>query len=279
MRKQYVDLHIHTNHSDGSDSPRRVVERAAELGLSAIAITDHDTVGGLEEGARAAEQVALEFLPGVELSAHFRDTELHVLGYGIRADCSPLCDVLLELEEGRAVRADRIVRRLNELAIPVERAKVAARAEGGIVGRMHIAQEIRALGFSETVQGAFDKYIGKGRPAFVRKQAITCDQAIDLIHEACGLAVLAHPGFAATRNVLSALLRLPFDGIEVYHSQHSPGQVTQFQQLAKEHDLLVTGGSDCHGHAKTDPDMGTVQVPYERYVRLKEALQNPKPGD
>lgn len=273
MLKRYVDLHLHTNCSDGSDSPKWVIQQAAKQKLAAAAITDHDTVAALEEGARAAQALGIEFLPGVEISAHFHDTEVHVLGYGIRADYPALCDRLEELAEGRVKRAEGIVRRLNDLAVPVDFAKVRVRASRGTIGRMHIAQEVHALGSSTTVQGAFDKYIGKGRPAYVEKPTPSCEEVIDLIHQADGLAVIAHPGFAAIRDILMGLIHLPFDGIEIYHSNHTPGQVTQFQQLAKERKLLTTGGSDCHGHSKTKAAIGAVRVPYEHYDRLKQALE------
>lgn len=271
---RYVDLHLHTNHSDGTDTPTRLIERAAELNLAAVAVTDHDAVSALDEAARAAEDRGIEFLTGTEISAHFDDTEVHVLGYGIQADHAALVEALKQLEEGRVVRADAIVHRLKELGLPIDRAKVAARAGLGTIGRMHIAQVIHALGCSRTIQGAFDKYIGKGKPAYVEKHTLPCEQAIDVIHQARGLAVIAHPGFATVRKVFKALLTLPFDGIEVYHSQHNPGQVTQFLSLAHEKNLLITGGSDCHGSAKTDPDIGTVQVPYTHYARLKQTLND-----
>jgi predicted metal-dependent phosphoesterase TrpH len=137
---------------------------------------------------------------------------------------------------------------------------------------MHIAQEVHALGHASTIQGAFDKYIGSGKKAFVRKQTLPIEEAVDLIHEADGLAFVAHPGLGRIRDDLPRLLGMPFDGIEAYHSKHSPGEAEAFTLLARERDLLIAGGSDCHGMAKNAPDMGKVQVPYAVYEAICERL-------
>ncbi|HIJ64464.1 MAG TPA: PHP domain-containing protein [Candidatus Hydrogenedentes bacterium] len=264
---------MHTNYSDGVDSPTRVVERAVELGLAALAVTDHDSVGGLEEAQAAANEQGLEFLPGVEISAGFGHIWVHVVGLGIDAANEPLGAALSKLQAGRVTRAVQMIERLNELDVPVDFEKVRARTADGIIGRLHIAQEIEAIGFAKTVQGAFDRYIGVGRPAYVPKLRIPCEDAIALVHQADGLAVLGHPGLGGVKARLSTLLCLPFDGVEVYHSKHTPGETQAFAQVAAERGLLVSGGSDCHGNAKKQKaEMGTVRVPYECFQRIKEAL-------
>jgi len=279
----YVDLHLHSNASDGSDAPATVVRRAAHLGFRAIALTDHDTVAGLAEAEGAARNHGLAFLNGTEISAVFDRRELHVVGLGIRPDDPPLSAALEKLQQDRAARADAIVDRLNRLGVPIDRAQVQARAAGGAIGRIHIAQALHALGVSRTVQQAFDQYIGKGRRAYVAKTALPCADAVDLIHAARGLAFVAHPGIGATTHkLLPRLLALPFDGIEAYHSNHTPGQVTAFTCLAEERGLLISGGSDCHGAAKAgqadteDPpataDLGKVRVPYAHLERIVDAL-------
>lgn len=268
-----VDLHLHTNHSDGSDSPARVVERAAGLGLAAIAITDHDTVSGVAEGAEVAERLGIELLPGVEISSKLGEGEVHILGLGVVPGPGPLMDALARQTEGRRSRAERMVARLNELGVPVERKNVEARTADGVVGRMHVALEIMAIGCAETVQEAFDKYIKAGRPAYVPKDVIAIAEAVELIHSAKGLAFVAHPGLGNLHQRLDRLLEYPFDGIEVYHSRHTPGHLKQFEDIVRSRGLLATGGSDCHGTIKGERSlMGSVRVPYEVYERMKAAL-------
>lgn len=215
----------------------------------------------------------MELLPGTEISAHHGPHEIHVLGLGIDPVNNTLTNALRQLVSGRRERAERIVEKLNTLGIPLTYEAVAARAPTGTLGRIHIAQEIHSMGFSPTVQAAFDKFIGKGKKAFVTKPALTCEEAIDLIHAAGGLAFLAHPCLGQTPKLLPHLLQLPFDGIEVYHSRHSPGQIEQYRRSAEAEDLLITGGSDCHGAAKNQPpEMGKIRLPYAHVERIKEAL-------
>ena len=222
----------------------------------------------------AAQGLGLEVLPGTEISARYGAHEIHVLGLGIDPNNGALTNALRQLVTGRRERAERIVEKLNTLGIPLTFEAITARAGGGALGRIHIAQEIHSMGFSPTVQGAFDKFIGKGKKAFVSKPALTCNEAIDLIHAAGGLAFLAHPCLGQTPKLLPYLLQLPFDGIEVYHSRHSPGQVEEYRRHAEAGNLLITGGSDCHGSAKNQaPEMGKVRLPYIHVERIKAALE------
>ena len=269
----FVDLHLHTNHSDGADSPRRVVERAVEMDLAAIAITDHDTVSGVEEAADAAAETGPELLAGVEISSALGGIEVHILGLGVDRRHGPFLDALQRQAEGRLDRARRMVERLNELGVPVDLHKVLARAADGAIGRMHVAQEIVTVGYAETVQGAFDKYIKAGRAAFVPKEVVAVDRAVEIIHQAGGLAFVAHPGLGGLHERLDTLLHYAFDGVEVYHSRHTPAMVKRLKEVASAKGLLVTGGSDCHGTIKGEaPLMGTAKVPYECFARLKAAL-------
>jgi hypothetical protein len=271
--RRYVDLHLHTHHSDGSDSPVRMVERAVELGFAAMAITDHDTVEGVSEAAAVSMASGMGFLPGTEISAGMDRTEVHILGLGIDPACAPLHDLLARLREGRATRAERIVAKLNDHDVPISLKAIEARTADGNVGRMHIAQELLAMGLVRNAQAAFDKYIGIGKPGFVSKDNATCPEAIDAIHAAGGLAFIAHPGFRNVNRILPKLLHLPFDGVEAYHSKHSPGRITELLELAEANGLLVTGGSDDHGQAKHEKtDMGSVKVPYRYYAAIRERV-------
>jgi hypothetical protein len=271
---RYIDFHLHTNHSDGAGPPARVVERAAEFGMSAMAITDHDTLSGIPEARAAAEQAGIEFLNGTEISSQIHRQETHILGLGISLECDALNNALETQAQQRADRALRIIERLRNLGVPIEMERIEARAAGGSIGRMHIAQEILSLGHSTSVQDAFDKFIKAGRPAHVPKAVLPCAEALDLIHEAGGLAFAAHPGIGNRGSrVLGQLLKNPFDGIEAYHSRHTDEQAATFRALARDRNLLVTGGSDCHGAIKGEaPLMGSVQVPYECYERILDAL-------
>ncbi|MDQ1257436.1 MAG: 3,5-nucleoside bisphosphate phosphatase [Candidatus Hydrogenedentes bacterium] len=274
----FVDLHLHTCYSDGADTPAELAARAAALGFAAIAVTDHDTVEGLAEARTAAEAHGMAFLDGVEISTRFNGNELHVVGLGIRPDHAGLLDALGRLRERRTERADAILAKLRQEGIPVTREQVLFRSGEGAIGRVHIAQELHAQGYAGSVQKAFEKYIGKGKRAFVAKDCMPCGEAVDLIHAAGGLAFIAHPGVGKTvERQLPRLLSLPFDGIEVYHSKHTPGHVTAFLQVAEEHGLLVSGGSDCHGAAKgLDPELGKVRVPYTRFEAIAERLAQPR---
>jgi 3',5'-nucleoside bisphosphate phosphatase len=269
----FVDLHLHTNASDGTDTPSEVVRRADALGLAAMAITDHDTVAGLAEGKAAAKETGIPLVPGVEISARLGWAEIHVIGLGI----DPLHPVLAAfLEAQRATRTERaraIVDRLHRVGVNISwEVLTADSASGDSLGRMHLAREIHRLGHAKTVQQAFDKFLNRRGAAWVNKELPGCGAAISVVHDAGGLAFLAHPGIGHASKLLDKLLVLPFDGIEAWHSKHTAGHVDQFQQLAAERGLLLSGGSDCHGMAKGRQDMGSVRVPVACYERLMEAL-------
>lgn len=271
-----VDLHLHTNYSDGSDPPARVVQRAADCGLAAIAVTDHDTVAGVEEARAAAQRLSIEFVTGVEISGEEDGGEVHVTGLGIDPAESGLLGALDALMRARCARVEAILARLKEKGIGLELAESKKAHEGGSLGRMHIAAELHARGITRSVQEGFDRFLNPGRAAYVPKQNMTIDEAIARIHGAGGLAFLAHPGLGRhTRRRLQALLSYPFDGIEAYHVVHSAGETAGFLELACEKKLLVAGGSDCHGTVKGNaPEMGKVRVPYEHFSRLMDALTN-----
>jgi len=270
----FADLHLHTSFSDGLDTPETVVARAAALGFRAIAIVDHDTVDGLADAATAVQRHDIELIYGVEISASFARAEVHVVGLGIAPADHELRRALRHVAEARRHRAQTIIQRLVDLGIDIDEARVMQRAGTGSLGRLHIARELHALGVTQTVQQAFDRYIGSKGRAFVPKPTMSCDEAIALVHAAGGLAFLGHPGVGVTvRKRLPQLIELPFDGIEVYHSKHSPGLVKVFLDFVQKNGLLVAGGSDCHGGAQNGRlDIGKVHVPYRHVERIKEVL-------
>jgi len=270
---KFVDLHLHTTFSDGGDDPEVVVARAVENGFSAIAITDHDTLTGIPRAQAAADKAGLELMPGVEISAQWGKMEIHILGLGVDPYSESLTTVLQTLSNERALRAEKIVDKLNKLDVPVSIEDLKEKYGDGVIGRMHIAQEIVALGKAPTVQGGFDLYIKAGKKAYVPKKAISSDKAIESIHAAEGLAFIAHPCIGKVRNSLTKMLQKPFDGIEVFHSKHTPGHIAELQAVATERKLLISGGSDCHGSIKGHaPLMGQIRFPYSEYEKIKAAL-------
>jgi len=275
----FVDLHLHTTCSDGADTPELVVQRAAELGLAAVAVTDHDTVAALPQARAAAGSLGVEFLSGVEISTWFQGVEVHVVGLGVREDAPALNAGLQSQHQARLSRVLRILELLREQGRALDGAVLLAQAERGALGRMHVAAALHAAGVTRTVQEAFDRFLNTGRPAYVAKQMAAAADALAWIHHAGGLAFVAHPGLGqATRRRLPALLALPFDGIEAYHTSHSPGETDGFLQLARERNLLVAGGSDCHGRIKgMAPEMGKVRVPYKHFAAIKAALAGTPP--
>jgi 3',5'-nucleoside bisphosphate phosphatase len=270
----YIDLHLHTHFSDGADAPAVVVERAAAKDIAGIAITDHDSVRGVEEAAAAASARGLAFLTGVEISAAFQEREIHILGLGIDITDADLLRLLDALLAARDARATRIIGRLQESGIDIEEAAVDKMTGGHNIGRMHIARMLHNMGVTKTTQESFDRFLKPGGAGYVPKALAPAGDAIAAIRQAGGLAFLAHPGLGGTTSrMLPQLLQLPFDGIEAYHVSHTPGRTKQYLELAESEGLLITGGSDCHGAIKGKPEMGKVKTPVEFLTRIQEALE------
>jgi len=269
----YVDLHLHSLHSDGSDTPSHIVERAVEAGAAAIALTDHDTTAGVAEGRAAAAAAGIGFLSGTEISTHYKFREIHVLGLGVDENNDLLTTALEGLCASRRNRGNIILERLRALGFDLNIEADAALAPEGAFGRMHIARAMTDAGHVRKPQEAFDRFMNAGGPAYVPKETMPLVDAVDLIHGAGGLAFVAHPGLGkTTRKLLPELLAFPFDGIEAYHVSHSPGRVEEFIALARERGLLITGGSDCHGTIKGKALLGSVRTPVPVYEAILDAL-------
>lgn len=265
-----VDLHLHTTFSDGALTPLQVVNIAHELNLKAIAITDHDTIDGIPEALQASSNHPdLEVIPGIELSTFLNNEEVHILGYYIDYKNPNLTKTLAHLQEEREERVIKIVNKLNELGINISYREVRERSLGKSIGRPHIATVLTEKGYTRSVSDAFSKYLVPGQPAYIPRQKISPPFAIDLIKQSHGIPVLAHPGLLTDQDIIFDLIKHGIMGIEVYHTDHSEDQTSYFEKLATNYNLLITGGSDCHGR---DPLLiGTLPIPEKLIFSLKES--------
>lgn len=266
-----VDLHVHTRASDGAYSPWEVVKMARERSIAILAITDHDTVSGLDEANRAAQEYGLELVPGIELSTLAEDKEIHILGYHLNPQNGKLLDTLHTLSSARDNRAQLIIAKLNELGYPLTMTDVKAKAGSEIIGRPHIALAMIELGLIKNIAEGFDRFLNPGGAAYVPRFRISPVQAIELIHEAGGVAVVAHPGMAFPARLLPELIDAGLAGIEVNHPDNSLQIRDYYQRRAQEAGLLITGGSDFHGHEEKDfRYFGQMLTPPETLARLQE---------
>ncbi len=270
----WVDFHLHSNSSDGSDSPEEVVRRAAEFGMRGLALTDHDSMQGLAEAAERARNSGLGFLNGVEISAGHGGIEVHVVGLGIHPDNGLFRDTIDALAKGRARRFLDMAKRLEDAGFPVLAFAEDAVRDGAPCGRMNLAARLREMGITRSVQEGFDRFLKPGGAGYVPKPLTTVDEAVGAVHAAGGLAFVAHPGLGkGLLRILPDLLTRPFDGIEAYHVSHSPARTEELLRLARDRGLYVSGGSDCHGTIKGHvPEMGRVRVPVAVVRPLLERL-------
>jgi predicted metal-dependent phosphoesterase TrpH len=262
--RAFVDLHAHSTASDGTFAPAEVVRLAKEVGLAGLALTDHDTIGGLSEAASEAERLGITLVPGIEISAVSPVPEgtLHILGYCIDPQNAVLTEMTRQLIDQRDHRNPRIVARLRELGIDITMEEALAQAQGGVLGRPHIAAILVRKGVVKTIKQAFDEYLGQQGKAYFDKERLSPRDAIDRIRQAGGLPVVAHPVQLRTSNdaqldrVIKDLADLGLAGIEVIHSDHGPAEVERYAGLADQYHLLKTGGSDFHGTNKKDIYLG-----------------------
>ena len=276
-----ADLHTHTTASDGTREPAENVRLAKEQGLAAVAITDHDTVAGIPQALEAAASMGIEVIPGVEVSSVARGQDIHVLGYFIPYEDRAFEEKLAGLRETRHERNKLLIARLQELGIDISLENVYRRKKGTDknIGRPHIAEELMELGVVESIDEAFAKYLGKEGAAYVNPPRITPQEAITLIKEAGGVAVLAHPGLYDDDELVQELIAYGLDGIEVYHPDNGPEERKRYLAWAEEHGLVVTGGSDFHGWRGEEPFhamLGTHVAPEDAVDRLRGIAQQRK---
>ncbi|MBX3235292.1 MAG: PHP domain-containing protein [Nitrospiraceae bacterium] len=256
-----IDLHLHTTHSDGSFSPREVLQFAKQANVTALAITDHDITDGIPEATAVGTELGIEVIPGVEISSRFGDSELHILGYFLRWTDETLNQRMAKLRESRHTRNPRIIERLNALGIEITYDEVRALAGTESVGRPHIARVLMEKKVVTSAKEAFDRFLADGRPAYVGRELPDPADAVKWIQDAGGVAVLAHPTWVRTSadglaTLVGNLKNKGLGGMEVHYSSHTPSQTNEYLNLAKRYDLLVTGGSDFHGVTKPDIEVG-----------------------
>lgn len=272
-----IDLHVHTTASDGLLAPSDVVVLALERGLRTLAITDHDSVSGVEEALAAAQGTPLEIIPGVELSVHaMGGADAHILGYFIDHRDPVLLMALARLREARFARAGAMVEALRAAGHPISLDDVMSHADGGAVGRVHVARALVSARSVDTVEGAFAGLIGRDGPFYVRKALFLPREALEVIHAAGGVAVLAHPGVSG-EGPLIGLIGEGLDGIEAYHADHSQPQRDHFGSVARRFGLVATGGSDFHGPALRSATLGAGACPPGAVEELRERATISRP--
>jgi len=269
----FADLHLHTFFSDGTFSPEELAERGKRVGAAAMALTDHDTVEGCERMAAACQRHGIEFAAGSELTAELEGREVHLLGYFLDTANEKLREELRRFQTVRESRVEEMVRRLNRMGVPLKAESVFKLANCRSPGRPHVGRALVEEGLCASLDEAFDRFLKKGRPAWVPKCKIDAEEAIELIHHAGGLAVLAHPVLNQGDELIPDLARLGLDGLECFHTKHVGATPEHYVKLAERHDLLVTGGSDCHGFSKGKPLIGGVKLPLIYFEKLKHAHQ------
>lgn len=272
-----IDLHTHSTASDGSLSPEELVRHAREKGLSAIAITDHDTIDGVGQALKEGQRIGMEVIPGIEISVDF-DPEMHMLGYFFDSSYMNLENTLERLRKNREERNPKMIKKLNDLGFDISMDEVVEQAGGRIVARPHIAKAMVKKGYVESVSEAFDKYISVGKPAYVKREMLSPEEGIEEITKAGGVPVLAHPiylnmDFESIDKLLEYLAYKGLKGIEACYVDNSEEETRNLIRLAEKHKLFITGGSDFHGSFKPNIEIGVgygnLCVPYELLERMK----------
>jgi predicted metal-dependent phosphoesterase TrpH len=282
MKSNWIDLHCHSTASDGTLPPAEVVRLAVDRGLSALALTDHDTIAGIGEAAAEARKLGLDFLAGIEISAEFpHPGTMHLLGYGVDPQSPTLRDLTKTLLAGRDNRNPKIIAKLQELGVSITMDEMEREAGGKVLGRPHIAAILLRKGYVSSIKQAFDKYLAPGGLAYFDKERLTPSQAVQMIIESGGIPVLAHPiqlryqNDAQLDRIVKDLIDLGLRGIEVMHSDHDAALIQKYTALADRYHLLKTGGSDFHGSNKANIQLGEAngrRIPREFFDALQSAL-------
>jgi len=255
-----VDLHVHSLYSDGTNTPKELLDQALKLKLSAVALTDHDTVDGVEEAIHYGRKHGIMVFSGLEVSASNQDTSLHILGYGVNHKHEGLKNWLVPIQRGREKRNRTIIKKLQQQNIDIQIEELERFSHCGQTGRPHIARLLVHKNVTRTMEQAFQLYLRRGRPAWAERFAYSAAETIAMIHRAGGIAVLAHPGlldpgFTMQPRLVAELAEYGLDGLEAYYQSHSIAMRQQLLKLADKHQMIVTGGSDFHGTTHNAKEM------------------------
>lgn len=255
-----IELHCHSTASDGDLTPTELVERAVALGITSLAITDHDSVDGIAEAMEAARPLSLRIIPGVELSCHFEGKEVHLLGYFFEYRDPDFLELLVKMREERRQRVHRIIEKLAAIGVELRYEAVESQASGDAIGRPHVARALVAGGQAESVAAAFDLYIGNSGPAYVGRSLLSLEDGIEAIRMAGGVSVLAHPGAYHDWARVERIVKLPLIGVEVWHPSHKKAERKRAKKLGGRYNKILTGGSDFHGPRGDYHEMGSSRV-------------------
>lgn len=273
MKERYADLHVHTFFSDSTFSPEEVIKTADKMGVDTIAITDHDCIDAIPISIEEGKKYGIEIIPGIEMTVEEKDTEVHILGYFIEWESSWLKEKLKVLQDSRVDRIYKMIGLLKEHGVEVNPQEVFHLAGKGSVGRLHLAMAMYRTRKIRNIQEAFTKYIGHSKPCHVPHMRFSTEDAIKMILKVKGVPVLAHPAIMARDEFIKEFIKYGLRGIEVYHTDHSPGTSRRYLKIAQENDLLATGGSDCHGLGKGRVLIGLVKVKHELVDKLREEAE------
>lgn len=282
---RYIDLHVHSNCSDGTFSPSELVAHAAKKNLAAFALTDHDTTAGVEEALRAAEGTGIEVIPGIELSTHYQGKDIHIVGIEIDYRSDRFQEQLLHFQNSRDIRNQKMIAKLQEHHISISWDEMKTMFEDSVWTRAHFANYLRKKGYVKTIDDAFTRYLGDQAPCFVPREKVTPSQAIRLIRDAGGIPILAHPlEYHMSEKELGALADLlrkdGLIGIEAIYSKHVGYQEDTMRHFARLHHLCISGGSDFHGLIHPNIDLGSgrgnLKIPYELLDIMRSCIKEQK---
>ena len=275
-KKRFVDLHAHTNFSDGTFDPAQLVKFAVKKKLAAVAITDHDCVDGIKEAidAVALDNLPIEIVPGVELAAEVNDQELHILGLYIEWNTPWFLDVLKQIRKDRISRMLKMIQKLKEHGLYVNEEEVLSLSgHDGNVGRLHLARVLVNSGLVSSYREVFEKYIGNGKPCYEKRYSMSPVEIIEMIRKLRGVPILAHPGVTGCDDLIPDLVKAGLMGLEVFHTDQSQSITSKYSSLARKFGLLKSGGSDCHGVGKGYPVLGSLRIPEELLINIKKVRE------
>ncbi|MCD6459642.1 PHP domain-containing protein [bacterium] len=270
---KFIDLHIHSTHSDGLLTPIEIIRKVAEHNLSAIAITDHDSISAYDEAAQEARRLNIELISGVELSCETEGRDIHILGYFVDGKNDAFIKFLEKMRYHRKKRIFKIAEKLNFIGIDFCAESLLKELKNASPGRLHVARKLLKDGKIKSIYEAFRCYIGENCPAYVKKFKLNINECIDLIHSIGGIAVMAHPGIYKMDHLIDIFKNYGLDGLEIFHSEHKSHQTKKYRKIAEENNLLVTGGSDYHGVQNDGRVLGALNIPYSLLEHMKEKLQ------